>query len=142
MRLFWRFASDAGTVTVTSTAGALYAGKNLQRDALSKKWQSAAVLATETVTFDLGSALPISAFALWDHDILATDTITLTYASDSGFTTDTGSVTLTWREAYLLEFFTEVTRRYWKLSITKTVAATSKSAGVRHAISTPWTRRR
>jgi hypothetical protein len=129
MRLFWRFASDQGAVTATSTAGALYAAANLQRDVLAKKWKSGATLATETITLDLGAALPVTAFALWGHNITEDDTLTLTYASDSGFTADTGTISVTWREWYLLEFFASITRRYWKLDILKDASSDIKYAG-------------
>jgi hypothetical protein len=129
MKFIWRFTSDAGTVTASSTAKAGTAAKNLQRDALSKKWQSGGTLATETITFDLGLAQPITSFALWGHNITETETITLEYADDSGFTTGTGTVAVTWRETYLLEFFASVTKRYWRLSVLKDAAADVKEAG-------------
>ena len=129
MRLFWRFASDAGTITATSTAAAGFAAANLARDTLSKLWRSGAVLATETITVDLGSAIAATAFALWGHNITEDDTLTLTYASDAGFTTDTGTIPITWREGYLLEFFDEVTRQHWKLDILKDAASDVKQAG-------------
>lgn len=117
-RLFWRFNSDGGTFSASSTAEG-YDVDNLQRDTLDKKWKSDGFGSDfqEIITVDLGSAQSITAFALLAHDLTANDSIVLRYASDAGFTADVGTVPVTFREDTLIEYFTAVSRRYWRLEI-------------------------
>lgn len=128
LRLFWRFDSDLGTITANSTTAG-FPIRNVQRGTLSSKHKSDGSQATDTRTIDLGAALPISAFFLGGHDYQSGDTLTLRYASDSGFTADVGTISPTYRAGTLIEFFTPVTRRYWREENLKDVAAETRSAG-------------
>lgn len=131
LRLFWRFTSNGGTFTASSEATG-FDVENLQRSTVSSKWKSlqAGGGLLHTVTVDLGSAEDVEAFSLRGHDILESDTIVLRYASDSGFTTDVGTVPVTWRVDDLLEYFTTVTRQFWRLEITVSNASDVREAGV------------
>jgi hypothetical protein len=114
-------------MTAATTADG-YDVVNLQRPALAPGWKSGTSTADEKITVDLGSAQSISAFALINHD-LTTETLELEYATDSGFTTGTGTVTLSLTSDNWYQFFGAVTRRYWRLKITKALATDTVSAG-------------
>jgi hypothetical protein len=116
--LFWRFASDAGTITASSE-GAQFTAAKLQDNILSNKWISDGTDNNDILTVDLGAAETVSAFGFLNHNIEAADTLTLEYASDSGFTTDTGTVTVTYNASTIIEYFTPVARRYWRFTIAK-----------------------
>jgi hypothetical protein len=117
-RLFWRFASDDGTFS-DPEALANYPVGNLKIDALSKKWKSAPDSGgVVQVTVDLGSAQAISAFAFLNHNLLSGDSALLRYADDSGFSVGVGTQSITFHEDTFIEYFTEVTKRYWRLEIT------------------------
>ena len=60
---FWRFPSDAGTASASSTAGAGYAAANVQKSTLKKRWKSDAIEATAYHDTDFGSA--VDAIGLW-----------------------------------------------------------------------------
>ena len=125
--IFWRFASDAGTIT-TSSATSEAPITNLQDNILANIWQSDGTDLADVITVDMGSAVEVGAFAFLDHDIIASDVLLLEFASDSGFTTDTGTVSVTFNANTLLEYFTPVTRQYWRLTITK-LATPARQAG-------------
>lgn len=127
-RIFWRFASDAGTITANSTASG-FPARNVQRSALSLKHKSDGSQATDMWTVDLGSALDVSALFVGGHDFSSGDTLTFRYASDSGFTADTGTVSVTYRADNLYQFFTAISRRYWRLENLKDVAAETRQIG-------------
>jgi hypothetical protein len=128
MEIFWRFASDDGTATATTTADG-YDVVNLQRPTLSPGWKSTAT-ASQVLTFDLGSAQAISGFALLGHDLVAgTDTATLQAASDSGFTTDVVNFTVNLTDTNWYQFFGSQTRQYWRTTLNKTSGGSSISAG-------------
>lgn len=129
LRVFWRFASDSGTMTANSTATG-FPATNLQRNTLqpSKSWASDGSQATDTVTVDLGSVQTVSAFAWLAHDIDSADVLTLRYASDSGFSADVGTETPTWYEDSLIHYFTGVNRRYWRFEIDKDTPANTTTA--------------
>ena len=132
MRIFWRFASDSGTVTTSSTADG-YSADDLQRANVNPVWKSEDSLTTETITIDLGSSQQIDAFALLNHnlgDVLAISGVEIEYATDSGFTTGTGTVSgvgLTSPNWY--EFFGTVSRRYWRINMTKLSSSSQIEAG-------------
>ncbi|GAG21017.1 unnamed protein product, partial [marine sediment metagenome] len=71
----------------------------------------------------------VSAFAWLDHDVLEVDTIDLEYADDVTYLTNQGTISITWRENNLLEFFTPLSRRYWRFIINKGASAVYRSAG-------------
>jgi len=129
-RFFWRFPSDAGAFSASNTASG-FDVDNLKRSTLDKKWRSDEFgsALVETVTVDLGSAQAITAFVLLDHDLIDTDVLVLRFASDSGFTTDVGTVAITFRENTLVEFFAAVTRQYWRLEITALLDTAVRQAG-------------
>lgn len=118
-RLFWRFDSDDGTFSASSTAEG-YGVDNLKLDTLDSKWKSDEFGSDlqEQVTVNLGSAQSITAFFLGNHNLEADDTIVLRFASDAGFTADVGTVAVTFRVGTLIEYFTAVSRQYWRLEIT------------------------
>jgi hypothetical protein len=125
-RLFWRFPSDAGVFTDPEVL-ANYPVSNLKIDALSKKWKSAPDSGGGIqITVDLGSAQAISAFALLGHTISSGDSILLRYADNAAFTVGFGNIALTYHENTLIEYFTEVTKRYWRLIITVADSATTE----------------
>lgn len=128
LRVFWRFTSDAGAITANSTQSG-YPVANLQRPALSLKHQTDGSNATDMWTVDLGAAYDISALFVGGNDFSAGDILTFRYASDSGFTADTGTVSVTNRTPDMFEFFTAVNRRYWRLENLKDVAAETRSIG-------------
>lgn len=114
-RLFWRYDSDSGTFTASSVASG-YDVDNLKLGTLDKKWMSDTDT-SHTVTVDLGSAQSITAFVALDHDFLVGDTIVLRYASNSGFSAGVGTINPTWYDGTLVEFFSAVSRRYWRLEV-------------------------
>ncbi|MHA1809374.1 MAG: discoidin domain-containing protein [Candidatus Heimdallarchaeaceae archaeon] len=120
-RLFWRFASDSGTAS-SSGAESGYPVTNVQTATLSSEWRSDGTDTTDTITIDLGSAQSISACAVLKHnfeDDFVQD-LTLRYASDSGFSSDVGTETLTFENLTdVYHYFTAVSRRYWRLEIDK-----------------------
>ena len=126
---FGRFPSDAGTASASSVAGAGYAAANVQKQTVQKVWKSDDIEATAFHDTDFGSAVDIDTFACWGHDFLETDTITLSYADDAAQTVNVVTPAVTWREIYLFETFSQITKRHRRLSILKTVAATNKQAG-------------
>ena len=131
LRLFWRFASTAGTFSASSEATG-FDVENLQRSTVASKWKSlvAGGGLLHTVTVDLGSAQGTEAFSLLGHDILETDTIILRHADDAGFSVNVGTVPVTWRVDNLLEYFSTVTAQYWRLEITVSNATDVREAGV------------
>lgn len=117
-RLFWRFRSDDGTFSDPAEL-ANYPVDNLKIDSLDKRWKSAPDSGgLVQITIDLGSAKAISAFAFLNHNLLAGDTALLRYADDSGFTVNVGTQSITFHEDTFIEYFTEVTKRYWRLELT------------------------
>jgi hypothetical protein len=117
-RLFWRFKSDDGTFS-DPTALANYPVGNLKIDTLDKRWKSTPDSGgLVQVTIDLGAAKAISAFALLKHNLLAGDSALLRYADDSGFSVNVGTQSITFHEDTFIEYFTEVTKRYWRLELT------------------------
>lgn len=121
MRLFWRFNSDDGTPTASSTANG-YDVVNLQRSALLPGWKSEAVLNEEELVVDLGSPQSISAFALLGHNLATTaelSTVTLEYANDVGFTVAPGSITVSVTDDNWYQFFGVQTRQFWRVTIPK-----------------------
>jgi hypothetical protein len=134
MRIFWRFASDSGTVTATSTADG-YSVDELQRSTLAPVWKSEGSTSAvdQVITIDLGSAQAITAFALLGHnlqDTATTASVTLTYASDSGFTTGTGTISGTSvTDDNWYEYFASISRQYWRVTIPKAAAANQIEAG-------------
>lgn len=116
-RLFWRFASDEGALSDPEVL-ANYPVSNLQIDSLDKRWKSAPDSGGEIqVTIDLGSAQAISAFSLLNHSMVAGDTAVLRYADDAGFSVNVGTVAVTFHLDTFIEYFTEVTKRYWRLEL-------------------------
>jgi hypothetical protein len=82
----------------------------------------------QTLTIDLGAAVSLSGFALLNHNLAAAaGLVAVTYASDAGFTTGTGTAkaasTLNVDEPYQKDTvlqFPAVSRRYWRLTFTHT----------------------
>ncbi len=129
-KVFWEYDSDAGTFTA-STEASSFPVENLQISTLAPKWKSTGLATVDTITVDMGAAVSIDAFAFLAHDLIATDTIALTYASDSGFTTDTGqafSVAGSTTSEHLYKYFAAISRQYWRLTITK-LATETRQAG-------------
>lgn len=117
-RLFWRFRSDSGDFSDPSVS-ANYPVDNLKIDSLDSRWRSAPDSGgLVQVTIDLGTPQAISAFAFLAHNLLAGDTALLRYADDAGFTSGVGTESITFHEDTFIEYFTEVTKRYWRLELT------------------------
>jgi hypothetical protein len=130
MRIFWRFDdSDAGSILASNTASG-YKASNLQIDTLGKRWKSDAVASVITLTLNFGSIVSVDSFALLGHNLVpGSDTVTLTYASDPGFITGTGSITVNLTANDWYEYFAAVSRQYWRVTITKSLSTNQVYAG-------------
>jgi hypothetical protein len=130
VRVFWWFEdSDNGTITASNT-GSGYRASNLQLDTLGSRWASDSVSATAVLALDFGSPISCTSFAFLGHNLIpGSDTVTLTYASDAGFTTGTGSITVTLTAENWYEYFSAVSRQYWRVTITKSLSTNKVYAG-------------
>ena len=129
MRLFWRFSSDDGTMTASSTADG-YDVIALQRSALAPGWKSKALVAAETLTCDLGSAQQVTAFSLIGHNLVpGSDTVVLEAADDAGFSVGLVAISVTLTAVDWYEYFAVQTKRYWRVSITKSASGNQATAG-------------
>lgn len=128
MRIFWRDASVGGTVTSENGTADGFSVLDLQRSNLDPVWKSKAVETSERINIDLGSAQTIEGFALLNHDLATTaDTanVTITYASDSGFTTGLGSIgALNVTDTNWYQYFAAISRQFWRITIPKLGADT------------------
>lgn len=128
MKVFWRFASDVAEVTVSSTETG-YRASNMQLNSPSSLWKSQATLATETMTWAQDAAVTVSAFALGNHNFLDTFTLTLEYADDLAFSAGVEIIPVTFRNEWLLEYFTGINKQYGRLTVLKDAASTAITAG-------------
>ena len=129
MKLFWRYASDAGTFTAGSTADG-YSVANLQHSALAPGWKSDVLVAADSLTCDMGSTQAISAFALIGHNLTpGSDTVVLEGADDSAFSSGVVTIAATLTANSWFEYFSTQNKRYWRVVITKSAAGNQASAG-------------
>lgn len=117
-----RWPSDNADAVMTSNnnAGARWGASNVQKYTLDKAARSDSASATYQHSADFGSAQNIDSFAMAGHNILETDTLLLQYADDAGITVNVVAVPLTWRAGVIWATFTQITKRYRKLTVTKT----------------------
>lgn len=130
VKLFWRDAAKAGTITA-STAANTYPATNAQTDILADKWKTTGAQATETLVIDLGSAQDITAFAVLGHDLEAADSdIKIQGNASDSWGSPSVDVTLDFN-AETLKFFWDSaqTFRYWRFVFTKETAADVRSLG-------------
>lgn len=90
--------------------------ENLLTNSPQDKYRSTG-LSAEYIDIDFGSAVTIDQLAIIEHNLTSGATITLKAADNAAFTSsvDTG---VTWREGVIIQTFTALTYRYWRLLIT------------------------
>jgi hypothetical protein len=127
---FWRFTSDSDIITPQETAGPGFGGNNVKNPIASKVWKSGTSFVNKVISGNHGSAVSVSAFALWNHDIdTANDIVTFKLADDALMSVGVVNVPLTLRDLFLFETFTPVVKQYWQLIITVTSASLQRSIG-------------
>lgn len=125
-KVFWRYPSDAASLTATSAADG-YPASNVQLPHVNdaEAWKSTGANATERLVFDMGTVYSVSAFAALGHDFNSDYTnIKVQANSADSWASPAFSHTCTYREGRLVEFFAEQAYRYWSLVFTKDAAAT------------------
>lgn len=109
-------AADATTLAATSTESG-YPVSRAAAEPLARFWRSAdAALTNVDLTMDLGSAIDVTAFGLFDHNLTSSATI----AVAAGSTTAYGdySTTITYRQYDAWKYLTSAeTYRYWRIRI-------------------------
>jgi hypothetical protein len=130
MRIFWRFSdSDTATITASNTASG-YKASNLQLNTLGKKWASDKVTATAELLMDFGSAINITSFAMLGHNLVpGSDTVTLKYADNAAITIGVVTISVTLTAVNWSEYFTQISKRYAQVVITKSLSTNQVSAG-------------
>ena len=93
-----------------------YHRRNLLDRERDTEWRSSSV-ASQTLTFNLGSALEPSVLVLLDHNLTASASIVLQCANNSGFAPITTQWVVPWQSGSLLYFLGAPlqTRQYWRL---------------------------
>jgi hypothetical protein len=127
MRLYYQNLVSIATITA-STANAEYPASNVVHIHPSKVWKTTGTQATETLTFDLGTAQNITAFIAYGTNFDGTETgIALSGSSSNSFLTST-SYGLTLSGTTLSATLT-ASYRYWRLTFTKANATDIRSIG-------------
>lgn len=114
MRLMLNNLADDATLTATG-AHANYPATNIQHPHLSRYCRSDGT--SLVIVFDLGSAQDITTFILAGHNISDSATVTLEANSSDSWVGAPFSETITDNYKVICEYFTEITYRYVRLSI-------------------------
>lgn len=121
----WRIPSDAATISC-ATADSDYPAANVQLPHVNSA-ESLRDDGTSTafrVVFDMGAAYSCSGVFVGGHTILSTATnLKLQAHTANSWGTPDFSVNLTRRDSEFFQSFTEQTKRYWSLALTKANAA-------------------
>lgn len=131
MRFWYNNLIDASGVVITpSSAHTNLPGTNVANAARKRVWRTGTSTALEAIVFDLGSAQSVTSVILLDHTLTASDTLIKVqgHTSDSWATPDVNE-TLTWASGTIHKTFTSASKRYWRVTFTKSAAGETRDIG-------------
>ena len=84
-----------------------YPAVNVTDQRLSTLWKTNAST-TQSIIFDLGSALPVTTIAVLGHNLASSTTINVYANTSNSWSSPAYSTTLTWNSDIILKFITSV----------------------------------
>lgn len=107
-------ALTAGSI-IESTENPDYPAIYVQEERLTKAWRTTSV-SSQSIIFDLGTAMEVETVAIIGHNLSASAT-TVLEANTSNSWPGATSKTITYNANMMLNYFSGETYRWWKLSI-------------------------
>jgi hypothetical protein len=134
MRFFHTNLIDASGVIITdsSSASSSLTASNLAHEHKAKVWRTGTSNATETVTFDLGSAQSVTAAIIFAHTLTASDSgFDVRGSTDNFAASDVliANPTFLTGYTYMISTFSSVSYRYWRFKFNKASAGVSRDIG-------------
>ena len=133
MRLYVTNVIDGAAVAITAGSEASgFPAINLANAQRTMLYRCGTTFSTETLVFDLGSALAADSLILLDHSILNTTTITLQANTTNAWGAPAFSSAVAWQSSWILHSFASQTYRYWRLVVAKAAAGQQFDIGRLH----------
>ena len=108
-----------GTLLAASSEDPQCPKEYTQDDDTTLVWKTASgAISGVTIDCDFGSALPFNYISLLNQNFSAGVTATIKGADNSGFSTNVVTVTLTYNMTNLRQYFSTMTKRYCRITIT------------------------
>lgn len=131
MRIFHNNLIDADGVVITATSEvSTLPVENVAHEHRALPWRTGTSVALEAVVFDLGTAQAVTSVIVLDHTLTAGDSLIKIqgHTSDSWGAPDVNE-TLTYSAGAISKVFSSASKRYWRLTFTKSAAGESRDIG-------------
>lgn len=115
MRILYDNKADNAALSA-STANANYPLSAIQERHLSRTFRTTSAT-SQTITFDLGSAVALKCISILGHNLTTSATITLSGNSSDSWASPPFTTTITAVTRDIVHYFTESTYQYWQLAI-------------------------
>jgi hypothetical protein len=99
---------------IASSALTDFPAVNVTDQRLSTLWKTDAST-TQSIVFDLGSALPVTTIAVLGHNLTSSTTINVYANTSNSWSSPAYSTTLTWNSDIILKFIPSKSYQYWKI---------------------------
>lgn len=131
MNLFYDNLIDPSTVSVAATSeDTSLPGTNVQNALRGRVWRTLDSNSTEYITFDLGATGTASAAIIENHNLTASDTLIQLRGSTDNFNLSNVLVaTFTHDTGTMMETFSAVGYRYWRVTFTKSSSSETRDIG-------------
>jgi len=131
VRIFYpNLIDSASVITGSSQASSDLSASNVAQEHPSKVWRTATSVATETVTFDLGSSIAATAAIIYAHTLTGSDSaIQIRKSTDNFAANDVLVASFTYASSKMLVLFSSASSRYWRITFTKSAAGVSRDIG-------------
>lgn len=122
---------DAAGVGITETSEvSTLPSSNVAQEFREQPWRTGTSVATESVTFDLGSAKSATSAIILDHTLTSGDsTIQLRGSTDNFAASNVLVATFTYAADIMSATFGSASYRYWRFTFTKSAAGQSRDVG-------------
>lgn len=107
----------ASTVITASTTATGYPVTNVQDQRLSTEFRTSATTAPQTVVMDFTTAKTMSVAAIINHNFTSSATVSIQANTSNSWGSPATSKTITYSANMMLNFFTDVSYRWWRFSI-------------------------
>lgn len=132
MRIYDPNLTDQLTVLgyFPGSAQAAFPAQNVGHPHKTRVWRTTGSNASEYLTLDLGSAKSVTAFLVFAHTFLNTDTLLKIQANSSdSWSAPPFAQNLTWSAAAIVTTFASQSYRWWRFSFTKAAASDIREVG-------------